>query len=107
MIFQLAPEGLPAHSLSLQSPPGSSFVLAHPLGPGRGCPHLHKVRTGCAHVLQEGLHKSCGRVGKDGSGEAGARLLGLGPGLRVPGAKGPFRSLERAPQMWVYTVRAC
>ncbi|CAI9150516.1 unnamed protein product [Rangifer tarandus platyrhynchus] len=45
-LYQLAPEGLPARSLSLQSPPGSSFVLAHPLGPGRGCPHLHKPVAG-------------------------------------------------------------
>lgn len=78
MIFQLAPEGLQSE-LTLQSPPGSSFVLSHPLGPGHGCPHLRKVREGCAHILQEGLNKSCDRVGKDGSCQAGARLLGLGP----------------------------
>ena len=64
---QAYPE-LPARSLTLQSPPSSSFVLSHPLGPGHGCPHLRKVSKGCARILQEGLNEPCNPVGKDRRG---------------------------------------
>lgn len=59
---------VPARLLTLQSPCSSSFVLSHPLAPGRGCPHPHKVSEGCAHILQKGLNRPCNRVGKDGRG---------------------------------------